>query len=126
MAFKVLVVDDDEVTRELLSAMLAMLDLEVVVAETGAAATRQLNLQAFDLALVDLRLPDMDGLDVVRAIRANSWSRGAPVLATSGLEATEEEQRCFEAGCQGFLAKPFTLQKLAEAVRQVLPLPHHS
>lgn len=120
MAKKVLVVDDDNVTCELLEAMLAKIGVVTTIANKGAQAKQKVVESRFDLILLDLKLPDMDGLQVLDFIRQHSNNQDTSVVVTSGFESTEDTARCREAGCQAFLTKPFTFEQLSDVVNDWL------
>ena len=116
MTKKVLVVDDDSVTCDLLAAMLRKLGIGSTIAHKGAQAKQMVLDNRFDLILLDLKLPDMDGLQVLEFIRQHSNNQETGVVVTSGFESAQDTARCRNAGCQAFLAKPFTFEQLSNAV----------
>ena len=118
-ALRVLVVDDTEVNRELVKLMLQPLGCEVEEASGGAEAVKAAVSHAYDLILMDVRMPGVDGLDATRVIRATSrLNRRTPILALTADVQPENAQACHAAGMNDVLAKPIVpyqlLTKIAE------------
>ena len=114
----ILVVEDDTALREFLCTALAH-EFDVVGAGSGEEAVELARRLRPDVVLLDVMLPGLSGLDVVREIRADAELKDTPVLvmtAFSEIEAGDAE----EAGANRFLAKPFDLQELTEAVKDLL------
>ena len=103
----ILIVDDVSVNRELIAAMLSPFDVTLAEAASGAEAVRATMAQRFDLILMDLQMPGMDGMAATRAIRANSdLNRATPVLAISANVLPEQVAEAREAGMNDHVAKP--------------------
>jgi DNA-binding response OmpR family regulator len=113
-----LVIDDDEMSAELLCLMLARLGIAAHVARDGVTGLQVFTSDQFKLVLVDLKLPDLDGLEVVRRLRAHSTS--AILVVVSGLSILDDEEKRRTAGFNGFLLKPFSFEQFAEQVRPLL------
>jgi signal transduction histidine kinase/ActR/RegA family two-component response regulator len=106
-ALRILVVDDLAVNRELVSAMLSPFDLDLTLAASGAEAVAAANRDAFDLILMDVQMPGMDGLAATRAIRsASSPNATAPILALSANVMEQQIEACHAAGMNDHIAKP--------------------
>ncbi len=118
---RVLVVDDHPANREVARLMLAPTGAEIVEACDGIEAVEMCRLQAFDLILMDVRMPRMDGLAATRAIRALDAPFGAvPILAVTADAMPEDAERCLAAGMDGHLAKPITHTTLYAAIDRVM------
>jgi CheY-like chemotaxis protein len=103
----ILVVDDVAVNRELITAMLSPFDVVLVEAASGAAAVKAAMAQRFDLVLMDLQMPGMDGMAATKAIRANSEvNRAVPILAISANVLPEQVAEARQAGMNDHIAKP--------------------
>jgi CheY-like chemotaxis protein len=114
---RVLVVDDDEFNRDVLSAILSMTGAEVVTAPDGFTALASLAAgRSFDAVLMDVQMPGMDGYEATRRIRANSELADLPVLAITANVMDGVRERCFEAGMNDFLTKPVDTPALVEAL----------
>lgn len=103
----ILVVDDDEANRDLLSRQLQRLGHTVVAAEDGSEALRQLGRKPFDLVLLDVVLPGMHGMAVLESIKRDPTFRNVAVIMISALDELNEAARCLEAGAEDYLMKPF-------------------
>ncbi|HXQ15249.1 MAG TPA: ATP-binding protein [Caulobacteraceae bacterium] len=109
----ILLVDDVAVNRELICAMLAPFDLAVTAASGGAEAVETACAQPFDLILMDLQMPGMDGMAATRAIRANSdVNRATPILAISANVLASQVEAARQAGMNDHIAKPINPTEL--------------
>lgn len=104
---RLLVVDDLEVNRDLLARRVRRLGHEAGFAENGRAALAALRAQAFDLVLLDINMPEMDGYDTLREIKADPALAALPVIMVSAIDETESVVRCLELGADDYLTKPF-------------------
>jgi class 3 adenylate cyclase len=103
---RILIVDDNKVNRLLLSRSVEMLGHAVVLAENGRIAMQRLADGGFDLLLLDIEMPEMDGFEVLAAIKADPDLRGLPVIVTSSVEGLDNIVRCIELGAEDYLPKP--------------------
>jgi two-component system cell cycle response regulator len=103
----ILVVDDDLLNRILLSTNLREDGYTVELAENGRQALEMLGAQPFDVVLLDLLMPEMDGYQVLEQMKANSTWRNIPVIVVSSLDEMESILRCIEMGATDYLPKPF-------------------
>jgi CheY-like chemotaxis protein len=92
----------------------------VIKSEEGAAALLLAKLNRPDLILLDLGLPDMNGLAVLAELKSDEATAGIPVLVCTADDRPETLESCTDAGCAGFLLKPFSSEQLLEAVTRVL------
>lgn len=105
-AAHILIVDDNRVNRLLLSRSVELLGYRAAVAENGRVAMELLRSQQFDLALLDIEMPEMDGFEVLEAIKLDPALRDLPVIVTSSVEGIESIVRCVELGAEDYLSKP--------------------
>jgi len=118
-ALHVLIVDDAMVSRDIAAAFLRTAGHQVTLLENGRDAVSAVARTDFDVVLMDLRMPGLDGLDATRRIRDLGGARSqVPILALTALAFTEDAEACREAGMNGHLAKPFRYDTLCEAVRR--------
>jgi adenylate cyclase len=103
---RLLVVDDNKVNRLLLSRSLEMLGHRVSTAENGVVALAKLKEESFDLMLLDMEMPEMDGLQVLEHLSRDAKFRDLPVIVTSSLEGVAHVARCIELGAEDYLYKP--------------------
>ena len=103
----ILVVDDDASNRDLLARRLARLGYTVRKAEDGPAALAAVKTASLDVILLDVMMPGMDGLEVLRVLKASPDSKDVPVIMLSGVDTMETIGRCIELGAEDYLSKPF-------------------
>jgi PAS domain S-box-containing protein len=110
---RILVVDDTAVNRELVSALLSPFDVHLTEAASGAEAVNAALITAFDLILMDMQMPGMDGLAATRAIRATAeLNRATPIVALSANVLPAQVAACHEAGMDDHIAKPIDPDEL--------------
>ncbi len=105
-AARLLVVDDNKVNRLLLTRSLEMQGHSVASAENGRVALEMLRREGFDLLLLDMEMPEMDGFQVLEQLVNDRQLRDLPVIVTSSLEGIANVVRCIELGAEDYLAKP--------------------
>ena len=103
----VLVVDDNKMNRDVLSRRLASQGYSVVMAENGIEALAKARAQSFDLVLLDIMMPEMDGFEALRQMKADSTLAHIPVVMISALDDLESIVRCIDLGAEDYLLKPF-------------------
>jgi DNA-binding response OmpR family regulator len=101
---RVLYVDDDEDSRDMLSTLLRFWQIETKAVETGAQALSAIQAERFDLYLLDVRLPDLDGFELCRRMRA--YNPDTPILFFSGAAYETDKKRGIEAGANAYVVKP--------------------
>ncbi|HKJ04916.1 MAG TPA: response regulator [Geopsychrobacteraceae bacterium] len=117
----VLVVDDARFFREILSELLAPLQVKLVSVGTAVEALEMMSQQSFQLALIDLNLPDMTGQDLMRKIRSDASLKQLKLLAMSGAFRRDDcETDAIRAGADGFINKSFKPEDLQQRVRELL------
>ena len=114
---RLLLVEDEEPTRRALAAYLRHRDYRVDEAESAAAAMRAWEAQRPDLILLDLGLPDLDGVDVIRRVRREA---ATPIIILSARGDEGDRIDGLEAGADDYLAKPFSVDELNARIRAVL------
>jgi signal transduction histidine kinase/ActR/RegA family two-component response regulator len=122
---QVLLVEDNPVNVLVAQAELEQLGLTVVTAENGIKALEWLERHHVDLVLMDCHMPEMDGFEATRQIRAREVSQGAlavPVVALTASTLAEDRKQCLDAGMNDHLAKPYKVPELARIVQRYLPV----
>jgi DNA-binding response OmpR family regulator len=119
----VLVVDDDPVLTRLLVAILEKPGRVVRVAKTGVGILEELRSHRFDLVILDLGLPDLDGRMVLASFRKNPLTAALPILVVSASSEEWVEAECLALGAVGYVSKPFDPMALATKVTELLALP---
>lgn len=117
---RILLAEDNAVNEKMATRLLGKLGHQVRVARTGREAVELSAQQPFDVILMDVQMPEMDGLEATRRIRERERSSGAhtPILAMTAFAMPGDRGRCLAAGMDGYLSKPFRPAELEEAVRQ--------
>ncbi len=115
---RVLVVDDVATNQMLVKLLLEKLGAEVEIAEDGAEAVALASEQRFDLILMDVLMPQMDGIEATRRLRAAGVE--TPVVALTATVTSDDRRRCLQAGCNDFIAKPLDRAKLLDVMRKNL------
>ena len=118
----ILVVDDDEANRTLLESILGTGGYAVRVAASGEAALAAVAQQLPDLILLDILLPDIDGFEITRRLRADSRSSHVPIILVTLLEDRESRLKGLEAGANEFLSKPVDYTELLTRVKNQLKI----
>ena len=126
-ALKILLVDDNAVNLMVASLQLRKLwpQAEIVQVDNGPEALRQLNAQAFDIALVDMVMPGMDGLQLTRMVRQGGRAASAlPIIALTANSHPDEHDRCLAAGMDAVLLKPIEPELLAQSISALMQRVH--
>jgi CheY-like chemotaxis protein len=120
--FDILVVDDAATNRQVVAGLLAFSGHRVVGASSGEEALDMVASRPFDLVLMDVRMPGLDGFETTRRLRrmADPAKARIPVVAVTGGAQSEEAALCFAAGMNDFVAKPVTVSALEAAIRRVV------
>ncbi len=116
----ILVAEDNAVNQKLITKVLESMGHQVTVVDNGASAVSAVETQRFDLVLMDVQMPVMDGLSATAAIREREKSRGGrlPIVALTANALKGDRERCLEAGMNDFLTKPIRKEALAEVLGQ--------
>jgi two-component system, sensor histidine kinase and response regulator len=124
-SLQILLVEDGLANRKLAQGLLERRGHAVTVAEDGQQALDCLEHRSFDLILMDVQMPVMDGLAATRAIRARERLSGGhvPIIALTAHALKDDRQRCLDAGMDGYLTKPIRAQTLYETIESVMASP---
>ncbi len=117
----ILIVEDNPVNRKLISLLLNRAGYSFAVAENGVQALEQLDKDEFKLVLMDMMMPVMNGYEATKHIRNDAALRHLPIIALTANALRGEEDRCREAGCDDYIAKPYTKERLLAAVASAMP-----
>ncbi|MEM1177981.1 MAG: ATP-binding protein [Acidobacteriota bacterium] len=116
----VLVVEDNEINQLVTAAFLRQLGHSVTLAPSGARALTLYGERAFDLVLMDIEMPDMDGYDITARIRSLEGPRSeVPILAVTAHALQQDREASIDAGMDGYLSKPLRMQQLKDAIQAV-------
>ncbi|MGM0576929.1 MAG: response regulator [Myxococcota bacterium] len=119
---RVLVAEDDPVNRKVAQSLLEQRGHEPVMVQDGRAAVERLGRERFDVILMDVRMPDMDGLEATRAIRARERETGehVAIVAMTAHAMKGDREQCLDAGMDDYVSKPVRADDLVAALRRVL------
>ena len=117
---KILLVEDNEMTRDMLSRRLEKRGYEVLIAADGAEGVARARADSPDLVLMDMSLPVVDGWEATRRIKADPASRGIPVIALTAHAMAGDEEKARGVGCDDFDTKPVELPRLLSKIEALL------
>lgn len=120
MSRTVLVVEDHEDNRRILRDLLLSAGYEFREAPTGEDGVRLADECRPDLILMDIQLPGVDGYEATRRIKANPALRAIPVIAVTSYALSGDDVKATEAGCDGYVTKPFSPRALLVKIREYL------
>ena len=121
MSKRVLAVDDSKTMRDMIAFALRSAGFQVEAAEDGEAALGKLAAASFDLIITDLNMPKLDGLALIRTVRATPQYRDIPIVILSSECDCANQAVGKAAGADGWLIKPFSPEQLVELVQGVCP-----
>ena len=121
---RILVVEDNLVNQKLVIRMLEKMGHLCTLAQNGRAALKRLEAETFDLVLMDVQMPEMDGLTATRKIREKETQTKShlPIIAMTAHAIKGDRERCLEAGMDAYISKPVTSQGIAAAIAEVVPV----
>ena len=117
---RVLLVEDNDLNRDMLQRRLARRGYEVVLAINGAEALAVARAGNVDLLLMDLRLPDVSGWDVTRRLRGDEETKTLPIIALTAHARPSDRQEALDAGCDEYDTKPVDMPRLLEKIERLL------
>lgn len=117
---RILVVEDNEMNRDMLCRRLARKGYEVVVAQDGIEGIDKAKTESPDVIIMDLSLPRIDGWEATRRLKAEESTRGIPVIALTAHAMSTDRDKALAAGCDDFDTKPVDFKRLIEKIEQAL------
>ena len=120
MSKRVLIVDDNEDNRQILIDLLSANGFQVLEALTGADAVDIAVRESPDLVLMDIQLPGIDGHEATRRIKAIPALARTPVIAVTSYALAGDDRKAADAGCDGYITKPYSPRALLAQVREML------
>jgi signal transduction histidine kinase/DNA-binding response OmpR family regulator len=115
---QILLVDDNPVNQKVAAGILAKYDHQVTIRGNGREALEALEQSAFDIVLMDVQMPEMDGLEATRRIRENDQWKRLPIIAMTAHASTRDRDRCLETGMNDYLCKPIHAEELHNMVEK--------
>lgn len=120
---RILIVEDDPDVREIFSRALRQAGYEVQEADHALGAVCAMVRAGADLVVTDLRMPIVDGLDLVNELKAHDDTRRVPIVAITGYDSPESRAAAFDAGCVGYITKPIDTGEFVSQIAEFLPAP---
>lgn len=121
---KILLVEDNEMNRDMLSRRLLRKGYEVVIAVDGGEGVEMAQSQAPDVILMDMSLPVIDGWEATRQIKSNPTTQSIPIIALTAHAMASDKEKALEAGCDDYDTKPIELPRLLEKIEAQLNSSH--
>ena len=119
--FQVLIVDDNEINRDMLARRLRRKDFNLAMATNGREALSMIQSNLYDLILLDIMMPEIDGYAVLTHLKNDPRLRNIPVIMISAIEEMDSVMKCMELGADDYLTKPFDPGMLKVAINRCLP-----
>ncbi|MFD1747124.1 ATP-binding protein [Rhizobium helianthi] len=121
---KILVAEDNKINQQVILGYLKHLGQEVIIVDHGEAAVQRAREEQFDLILMDMQMPVMDGIEATRVLRAKDGpAPHTPIIALTANASDQDRKACEDAGMNGFQSKPITLAVLASLIERTVPEP---
>ncbi len=117
---KILIVEDNIDLVHVLGLTLELQGYEIIRATDGKQAIKAVSLYRPDLILLDMSLPDIDGLEVAHIIRQDQINQSIRILAATGRGSFEYKEKCRRNGCDDYISKPFTPKQLVSRIKKLL------
>jgi len=118
---KILYVEDDPMNRSVVKAMLEVAGSDMDEAESGALGLAMVDRETYEVILMDLRMPGMDGLETIRGIRARGDDKAlTPIIVVTADTAPHLKAACLSTGADDFIMKPVAMNALFDSIAQVL------
>ncbi|SCY67027.1 two-component system, cell cycle response regulator DivK [Microvirga guangxiensis] len=120
MSKRILIVEDTEDNRRILRDLLTNAGFEICEAHDGQAAVTAATEFRPDLILMDIQLPILDGYEAIRHIKGNGAIQPPPIIAVTSYALSGDEEKAWAAGCDGYIAKPFSPRQILAKIRELL------
>ena len=117
---RVLIVEDEESLLKLETFLLTIKGFEVIGASTGKMAIEKIGAEAFDLVLLDIMLPDIDGFEVCRQVRNDPRTASVPIIMLSGRNSQSDQERGLICGANSYIVKPFKSAMIIEEIKRLI------
>ncbi|MDD5716714.1 MAG: response regulator [Sulfuricurvum sp.] len=117
---KALIIEDNENNMELISFILEANGYETIKAENGLSGVEMALSENPDYIILDIQLPDIDGLEVLKRIRGSEKGKTVPVIAMTSYAMSGDEERMLSAGCNGYIEKPIDPERVIIQIAEVL------
>ena len=119
LPLRILLVEDNDINQQLVTLILKKFDQNPVIVDDGAQAIDQLDQSDFDLVLMDMQMPVMDGLEATRIIRHKYPNKKVKIIAMTANAFESDAEKCLAAGMDGFMSKPISIKKVEELLKEI-------
>lgn len=120
MSRVILVIEDQEDNRRIMRDLLTSVNYNIIEAVTGEEGVRSAEIHCPDLILMDIQLPDFDGYEATRKIKANPALNSIPIIAVTSYALSGDDIKAFKAGCDAYVSKPFSPRALLKKIKEFL------
>jgi CheY-like chemotaxis protein len=117
---KVLILENHSDMREILVRVIELMGFHAITSTNGKEGVEKALTEKPDLILMDIMMPEMDGWEATRILRANPETKDVPILAATVLIRPSDLQRCIDAGCNDYIVKPFTVKDLRKKIQALI------
>jgi two-component system cell cycle response regulator DivK len=121
MSKRILVIEDQEDNRRIMRDLLTSVGYELIEAVTGEEGVSSAEDHVPDLILMDIQLPGIDGYETTRRIKGNPALQHIPIIAVTSYALSGDDVKAYEAGCNGYVSKPFSPRALLAKIREYVP-----
>jgi CheY-like chemotaxis protein len=121
LPLRILLAEDNPVNQKITQKMLRHLGYRADVAANGIEAVQAMELRSYDIVLMDIQMPEMDGLEATRIIRRR-WPAGPKIIAITAYALDYSREMCLEAGMDDYISKPIQTNDLADTISRYRPL----
>jgi two-component system cell cycle response regulator DivK len=117
---RILIVEDNQLSLTLLNDLLKVQGYEILKTSEGLEAINLARDKQPDLILMDIKLPDICGFDVIRLLKQDDLTKSIPIIAVTAFATPGDETKALESGCDGYIAKPVIIQNLLRTIESFL------
>lgn len=117
---KILLVEDNPVNRSLVERRFAKKDIDLTWVEDGLAVFKVVETQSFELILMDMSIPEIDGWEVTRRLKANPKFQNVPIIALTAHSMAGDKEKALAAGCDAYVSKPIDFTLLFDTMESLL------
>jgi two-component system, cell cycle response regulator DivK len=121
---KILIVDDHPDMRKVLQIQIELMGFAGITAKNGKEGVATAIAEKPDLIMMDFMMPEMDGWEATRILRASSETKEIPIIAVTAMVHPSDVRSCIEAGCNDYLAKPFRAEELRKRIEALIQRKH--
>jgi len=122
---KILVVEDEPINRDLISQIIKIEGHECIEASSAELALQLAKKIIPDLIFMDIKLPGMNGLEATKRLKSDPVTRSIPVVAISAYALEEDRKKALNAGCEGYITKPFKYKEIVDAINKIKQKRNH-